>query len=85
MFSFIIYLDLLYLTILSSIKQNIINLLDYVSLPKSNFVFKIWKGSEEKNILNKLKEQYEKVTYYKPNSSRNESSEIFIVAENYIV
>ena len=70
---------------LASIIQNIMNLLDYVSLPKSNFVFKIWKGSEEKNILNKLKEQYEKVTYYKPNSSRNESSEIFIVAENYIV
>ena len=56
-----------------------------MSLPKSNFVFKIWKGSEEKNILNKLKKQYEKVSYFKPNSSRNESSEIFIVAENFIV
>ena len=56
-----------------------------MSLPESNFIFKIWKGSEEKNILNKLKKQYEKVSYYKPSSSRNESSEIFIVAENYIV
>ena len=50
-----------------------------------NFVFKIWKGSEEKNILNQLKKQYKKVSYCKPRSSRNESSEIFIVAENFIV
>ena len=70
---------------LASIIHNIIYLLKYVSLPKSNFVFKIWKGSEEKNILNKLKKQYLKVSYFKPNSSRSESSEIFIVAENYIV
>ena len=46
---------------LVSIIQNIIFLLEYVSLPRSNFVFKIWKGSEEKNILNKLKKQYEKL------------------------
>ena len=70
---------------LASIIHDIITLLKSVSLPESNFIFKIWKGSEEKNILNKLKKQYEKVAYYKPNSSRNESSEIFIVAENYIV
>ena len=70
---------------LASIIYNIIYLLKYVSLPKSNFIFKIWKGSEEKNIFDNLKKQYAKVTYFKPNSSRNESSEIFIVAENYIV
>jgi len=70
---------------LASIIHNIIYLLKYVSLPKSNFVFKIWKGSEEKNILNNLKKQYLKVSYFQPNSSRSESSEIFIVAENYIV
>ena len=70
---------------LASIIQDIITLLEHVCLAKSNFVFKIWKGSEEKNILNKLKKQYEKVSYFKPNSSRNESSEIFIVAENFIV
>ena len=29
---------------LASIIHNIIYLLKYVSLPKSNFVFKIWKG-----------------------------------------
>ena len=65
--------------------QEIISILEHIALPHSSFVFKIWKGSEEKNILNQLKKQYKKVSYYKPRSSRNESSEIFIVAENFIV
>ena len=70
---------------IASIIQDIISLLEDIALPKSNFIFKIWKGSEEKNILNQLKKQYETVSYYKPSSSRTESSEIFIVAENFIV
>ena len=70
---------------ISSIIQEIISTLEYIALQNSNFVFKIWKGSEEKNILNQLKKQYKKVSYFKPQSSRKESSEIFIVAENFIV
>ena len=70
---------------IASIIQDIISLLEDIALPKSNFIFKILKGSEEKNILNQLKKQYETVSYYKPSSSRTESSEIFIVAENFIV
>ena len=70
---------------ISSIIQEIISMLEYIALQNSSFVFKIWKGSEEKNILNQLKKQYKKVSYYKPKSSRKESSEIFIVAENFIV
>ncbi len=70
---------------ISSIIQEIISILEYIALPKSSFVFKIWKGSEEINILYQLKKQYKKVSYCKPKSSRNESSEIFIVAENFIV
>ena len=68
-----------------SIIQDIISILKKISSPNSNFVFKIWKGSEEKNIIYQLKKQYEKVSYFKPKSSRGESSEIFIVAENFIV
>ena len=70
---------------ISSFIQEIIFILEHIALPNSSFVFKIWKGSEEKNILNQLKKQYKKVSYYKPKSSRKESSEIFIVAENFIV
>ena len=70
---------------ITSIIQDVIFILGDISSPKSNFVFKIWKGSEEKNIIYQLKKQYKKVSYFKPKSSRDESSEIFIVAENFIV
>lgn len=70
---------------ISSIILEIISILEFIAIQNSSFVFKIWKGSEEKNILNQLKNQYKKVSYYKPKSSRKESSEIFIVAENFIV
>ena len=70
---------------ISSIILEIISILDFIALQNSSFVFKIWKGSEEKYILNQLKKKYKKVSYFKPQSSRKESSEIFIVAENFIV
>ena len=72
-----------HLRIISMI-EDIINILDKISLPKSSFVCKIWKGSEELNIIKSLKLKYENVHYYKPKSSRSESSEIFIVAKNFI-
>ena len=69
---------------ISSMIEDIISVLDLITLPSSSFVFKIWKGSEEINIVNKLKKKYQKVSYFKPQSSRTESSEIFIVAQKLI-
>lgn len=69
---------------MSSIIEDIISVLDLIALPSSSFVFKIWKGSEEINIINKLKKKYKKVSYFKPQSSRTKSSEIFIVAQKFI-
>ena len=69
---------------ISSMIEDIISILHLITLPSSSFVFKIWKGSEEINIINKLKQKYQKVSYFKPQSSRAESSEIFIVAQKFI-
>ncbi len=69
---------------MSSIIEDIISVLDLIALPSSSFVFKIWKGSEEIVIINKLKKKYKKVSYFKPQSSRTKSSEIFIVAQKFI-
>ena len=69
---------------MSSIIEEIISVLDLIALPSSSFVFKIWKGSEEIDIINKLKKKYKKVSYFKPQSSRTKSSEIFIVAQKFI-
>lgn len=69
---------------MSSIIEDIISVLDLIALPSSSFVFKIWKGSEEIDIINMLKKKYKKVSYFKPQSSRTKSSEIFIVAQKFI-
>ena len=62
---------------------DIIELLDQLMITGGVFVTKIWKGSEEKEIIKMLKNKFNKVSYFKPNSSRKDSVEIFIIAENY--
>ena len=63
---------------------DIIDILDVIANKNSSFVTKIWKGSEEKTIIKKLKKKYNQVTYFEPKSTRKDSSEIFIVAQNFI-
>ena len=62
---------------------DIIEVLDQLMITGGVFVTKIWKGSEEKEIIKMLKNKFNKVSYFKPNSSRKDSVEIFIIAENY--
>jgi len=63
---------------------DIIDILDLIANRNSSFVTKIWKGKEEDLIIKKLKNRYNQVSYFKPKSSRKDSSEIFIVAQNFI-
>ena len=63
---------------------DIIELLDKVLINQGSFAAKIWKGSEEKDLVNKIKKRFELVSYFKPDSSRKDSSEIFIIARNFI-
>ena len=63
---------------------DIIDILDIIANKNSSFVTKIWTGSEEDIIVKKLKDKYNQVSYFKPKSSRKDSSEIFIVAQNFI-
>ena len=50
-----------------------------------NFVFKLWKGSQDKIIINQLKKKFKNISFFKPDSSRNKSSEIYVVAQGFIV
>ena len=68
---------------ISQLIFEIIENLELILKNKGSFIFKIWKGEEEKEIIKKLKSIFEKVEYYKPNSSRQESSEIFIIAREF--
>ena len=62
----------------------IIENLNFIANLESNLVVKIWKGSEESSIIKLLKQKYKKVSYFKPESSRKESSEIYIVGQKFI-
>ena len=57
--------------------------LDQLMIKGGVFVTKIWKGSEEKEIIYIIKKKFNEVSYFKPNSSRKDSVEIFIIAKNY--
>ena len=63
---------------------DIIELLEKVLVSDGSFITKIWKGSEEKEIINQLKKKFKFVSYFKPDSSRKDSAEIFIVSRNFI-
>ena len=68
---------------ISYLVLNIINLLDKILLKNGSFVTKIWKGSEEKAILKLLNQKFKNVQYFKPSSSRKNSSEIFLIAQYF--
>ena len=68
---------------ISQLIFEIIKRLKKILKNKGSFIFKIWKGEEEKEIIKKLKSIFKKVEYYKPKSSRQESSEIFIIAREF--
>ncbi len=68
---------------ISTLIKEIYEIINFISNKKSDFVFKILKGKEEKEILSLYKKKYEKIEYFKPVSSRKNSSEIYIVAQNF--
>ena len=68
---------------LSSMLFDIIDILDQVMIRGGVFVTKIWKGSEEREMINILKKKFDEVSYFKPDSSRKDSVEIFIIAKKF--
>ena len=68
---------------LSSMLFDIIDTLDQMMIKGGVFVTKIWKGSEEREMINMLKKKFDEVSYFKPDSSRKDSVEIFIIAKNF--
>ncbi len=67
----------------TSLIEHLIYLLAVLAKKNSNMIIKIFKGSEEKFIISLLNKNYKYVDYFKPKSSRKDSSEIYIVARDY--
>ena len=68
---------------ISQLIYEIIDRLEIILKNQGSFIFKIWKGDEEKEIIKMLKKIFDKVEYFKPKSSRQESSEIFIISRGF--
>ena len=50
--------------------------------PGGNFVSKNFQGGDAGGVLTRLREEFETVKYFKPESSRKDSAEVFLVALN---
>ncbi len=48
--------------------------------PGGHFVAKIFRGGAENNLLTMVKQNFNKVRHFKPESSRKESSEFYLIA-----
>ena len=68
---------------ISQLIYEVIDRLEIILKKQGSFIFKIWKGEEEKEIIKILKKIFDKVEYFKPKSSRQESSEIFIISRGF--
>ena len=68
---------------ISQLIYEVIDKLEIILKKQGSFIFKIWKGEEEKEIIKMLKKIFDKVEYFKPKSSRQESSEIFIISRGF--
>lgn len=53
--------------------------------PGGYFICKIFFGGEEKDFANLLKQNFKSIHFFKPSSSRKQSSEIYIVAKNFFL
>ena len=51
-----------------------------VLLPGGTFLCKVFQGGTEKNLLNSMKKDFTKVKHIKPPASRQDSSEMYVVA-----
>ncbi|MDR1494901.1 MAG: RlmE family RNA methyltransferase [Rickettsiales bacterium] len=47
------------------------------------FIGKLLHGREEQRLVSEIKKHFEKVDYFKPESSRKDSSEIYVIAQRF--
>jgi len=68
-----------------SLIESMIYTIENIILPNGNFICKIWNGSQDKMIFNQLKKMFRKISNFKPDSSRNESKEMYIIAQGFFI
>lgn len=56
---------------------------DQTLFPGGHFAAKVFRGGTEATLLSRLKKSFEKVDHFKPQSSRQESTEMYVVAKGF--
>ncbi len=51
--------------------------------PKGNFLFKLFDGQEKNELVSNLKEKFKMVKFIKPDSTRKNSFEIYVVCKEF--
>jgi len=58
-------------------------LAEEVLAPGGAFVVKVWQGGAEPSLLAELKQRFSKVRHVKPKASRQQSAELYLVAQGF--
>jgi 23S rRNA (uridine2552-2'-O)-methyltransferase len=64
--------------------ENVLNFAKKILATNGILVMKVFQGGEEKSLATKLKQSFKQVKFFKPQASRKDSSEIFLVATQFI-
>jgi len=48
-----------------------------------SFIGKVFQGGSSEELIQKLQQHFKKVSYFKPQSSRKDSSEVYIIAKGF--
>ena len=65
------------------LNEKALDLAEEVLKNRGNFICKVFQGEEFPNFLKKVKEKFEFTKSFKPESSRKESKEIYIIAKGF--
>ena len=67
-----------------NISRNVITFSTVLLKTGGTLVLKLFRGNEEKQLISNMTEYFQKINLFKPKSSRNISSEIFIIGSNFL-
>jgi 23S rRNA (uridine2552-2'-O)-methyltransferase len=65
---------------ITNLVQHVADFCDKVLRSGGSMVAKVLRGGTETQILNELKRKFSKVIHFKPESSRQDSAEMFVIA-----
>jgi len=68
---------------ITNLIEEVFNFSKTILKPEGNLVLKTFQGGASNQLFVEINKAFKKVTYFKPNSSRKESPEIYLIALGY--